>query len=66
MVSSQEAWELAQLNGTLYMENSAISGEQVNEVVNTAIRMVADHRRMQRSKCRCHRLFKWIKCRRHK
>lgn len=67
MVSTQEAWELARLNSTIYVENSAITGEQVTDVVNTAIRIVAEHRQVQKSKCRCHRLFNWmIKCKRHK
>jgi len=66
-VSSEEAWELAQSNGTSYVENSAVTGEQVRHAVNTVIRMIAVHQRVQKSKCRCHRLFKWvIKCKSHK
>ena len=66
-VTVKEAWELAKFLGTSYVENSATTGENVKDVVHTALRVVADQRKLQRSKCRCHRLFKWInKCKHRK
>ena len=66
-VTVKEAWELAKFLGTSYVENSATTGENVKDVVYTALRVVADQRKLQRSKCRCHRLFKWInKCKHRK
>lgn len=65
MVPSQEAWELARLHGTSYVENSAVTGEQVSEAVTTAIRMIADKRR-KKSRCRWkNRFFKWMKGKHH-
>ena len=66
-VTEEEARELAKSLGTSYVENSATTGENVRDVVHTALRVVADQRKLQRSKCRRHRLFKWInKCKHRK
>lgn len=66
-VTEEEAWELAKSLGTSYVENSATTGENVKDVVHTALRVIADQRKLQKSKCRCRRLFKWInKCKHRK
>ena len=65
-VSCQEASELAHLYDASCVENSSLTGEQVSEVVKTAIRKVAYLRKIN-SRCRCRRgCFKWIKCKQHK
>ncbi|XP_029207975.1 rho-related GTP-binding protein RhoQ-like [Acropora millepora] len=65
LVSSKEAWELAQSNGTLYVETSALNREQISEAVNTAIRIVAKCR-LQNTKGRLPRFLKWVKWRQHR
>ena len=61
-VSTQEAWELAKLHDTSYIENSSVTGEQVSEVFHMAIRKVAYLHKLN-SRCRCRsKLFKWNKC----
>lgn len=65
-VSTQEAWELAKLHDTSYIENSSVTGEQVSKVFHMAIRKVAYLHKLN-SRCHCRsKLFKWNKCKKHK
>lgn len=65
-VSTQEAWEVAKLHDTTYIENSSVTGEQVSGVIHMAIRKVAYLQKLN-SRCRCRfKLFKWNKCKKHK
>ena len=65
-VSTLEAWELAKLHDTSYIENSSVTGEQVREVIHMAVRKVAYLHKLN-SRCCCrYKLFKWNKCKKHK
>jgi len=65
-VSTQEAWELAKLHNTSYIENSSVTGEQVSEAIHKAIQKVAYLQKLN-SRCCCRfKSFKWNKCKTHK
>lgn len=65
-VSTQEAWEVAKLHDTSYIENSSVTGEQVSGIIHMAIRKVAYLQKLN-SRCHCRfKLFKWNKCKKHK